>query len=368
MDWLYTPSAEGQNERDEDSSGTSQGPIQIHDGYRGEQRAKQEHDSVESEEKFEASDELLTLRVPKAVFDKAAVELVADLRKELRAAKDLLFKKDAQIEELHNELNDAKASIADLQGAAEDLETNTTTERLMSEIKRLPMFDALPKQRNKLKRVLFIDMDLCREMGWERFFQERFQETYNSASNNSFGGNRTMHKLLYTPGRTFFFYKNHALTIGPKTQTNVEHDFELLSPFDDMYDQRRELFFDKTTLSGHNHKKDIFYGGTYQVVGLKDLHPQGERGLGCIVDAIADAQTQKPPLGKSKIKELVLSGDIKLELVGLQCVGFDEDLYQRVTDTSNQAEPAKSAGKRKQPAAQGGVGGSHPRGKRRKKD
>ncbi|KAK7021293.1 hypothetical protein VNI00_017468 [Paramarasmius palmivorus] len=90
----------------------------------------------DSGDKFEPtqSDEFLTIRVPKATFDKAAVELVASLRKELDATKDLLFAKETQVRELQNELN-ARAMIADIQ----------TIEQTLKHLHQISSSDASPE-------------------------------------------------------------------------------------------------------------------------------------------------------------------------------------------------------------------------------
>ncbi|KAK7021296.1 hypothetical protein VNI00_017471 [Paramarasmius palmivorus] len=353
---------------------------------------------IKSEDKFDSGDELLPIRVPKVVFDKAAVRLIDDLRKELRVrpvypaslrwslpvlqtTKSLLFTKSAEVEELQRELSDAKALIVDMQSREGDEaeaeatatsdESQTTSrqrpenlpQRCLSRVQRLPSFRGKHIKHPELTHVSFISADLCRQMGWERTFQDKF-EAFSLPANR-------VKKHLYIPGRTTFVNYQHALAIVPKTQTNSEHDFELLSPFDEVYGEERVFFFDRT--ARHQNEQDVFYAGTYQIVSLNDICPEGvalkdlnrrfrkQHAIDCIVDSIADAQMQRPLLGKNEIKKLVQSGDIKLDLVGLQCVGFDEDLYERMT---------RGAGKRKQPAGHDhdGPEGSHPQGKRRKVD
>ncbi|KAK7021294.1 hypothetical protein VNI00_017469 [Paramarasmius palmivorus] len=348
--------------------GTSIKPLNGSD--KGKQRAREEYDADSGE--VDSKDGLVAISVPKAVVDEAVIQSNASLN-------NLLHAKDTQIEELQKELNSAKALIEELQVRAEEKEeshvtpqapadSKTLSQRIVTEIKRLPLAEKLPVKRKKLKPVSFMEMSLCSEMGWERIFQAKFRDTFDPPQSQNV-------EPLYIPGRIHLVNDKHAYAVVPMTQTNSKHDFELLSAFDTLYGEIRELFFDKTTQSSKP-QNDVFYAGTYRILGLKHLHLQGmafnktlSQSLDYIVDSVADAQVQRPMLGRSEIRRLVKSGSIKLEMIGLQYIKFNADLYGKVTvkgrsSKQSKAQAAGAPNKKKRKAKDGPSQGT--RSKRRK--
>ncbi|EEB96066.1 hypothetical protein MPER_04862 [Moniliophthora perniciosa FA553] len=113
-----------------------------------------------------------------------------------------------------------------------------------------------------------------------------------------------------------------------------------------MVDEERELFFDLG-------KNSIFYAGTYRCVRLDHLHPNGvpysnnicrEFGLTIhtLSQTIVESQIRRPGLRHEEIAELLRSDIIKFEFVGLQCVGFNYELYYSITDPFEQASASTS--------------------------
>ncbi|KAI3596161.1 hypothetical protein WG66_008953 [Moniliophthora roreri] len=371
---------------------------------------------------------LINIQVPKSFAENAAMKSLDALRKDLLDATEDLRRSQDKIQELHAELKIVKDSIAqnhkheetmkeklaeyetrisEAEKTIQELREGTTQnetssgappqngrEKLKAKMIELPAFKGYRIQRGNLKAVSFIKMDSCFQMGWERDFEEKLNNAVSKYHYLDSGiavesalsqvGLLCEWKFLYFPGLTFFVNEQHAITIAPKTQKNSKHNFSLLSSLDEMYGEERELFIDRDTAQSPS--VNVFYAGRYRVVRLNDSHLKSvgytnsfNREFGFqlhhIIPIVVGAQTQKPLLREDEIRKLVASGDIKLEFIGLQCVGFERELYHAVTTTTPitvpKAEPQSEAKRQREDdsisaKAAGGSSSSHGRPKKKK--
>uniref|UniRef100_A0A0W0FE01 Uncharacterized protein n=1 Tax=Moniliophthora roreri TaxID=221103 RepID=A0A0W0FE01_MONRR len=209
--------------------------------------------------------------------------------------------------------------------------TNPYVGHLFSEeMNALPLYNGIGIKFRDMKPVTFVALLECFHMGWER----RFRDRLSLACRNM---NTARHLPLYLPGRTFFVGPQHALGVGPTTQDNTNHDFSLSSPFENLYGEERELFFDAPQVDST--RREIFYGGTYKCVSLTHCHPNGlqlDKKWRIPVDRISPSivlsQVQGPALRAQEARDQIESGGIRLEFVGLQCIGFNRELYTHVTE------------------------------------
>uniref|UniRef100_A0A0W0F4V6 Uncharacterized protein n=1 Tax=Moniliophthora roreri TaxID=221103 RepID=A0A0W0F4V6_MONRR len=223
------------------------------------------------------------------------------LKKHKEKTKARLDKYEARIseaEQLREELEVAKKEAASVSTSL------TLCQRLKAEMVKLPTFEGPRIHWDKLKPISFIRLNACFSMGWQRQFKEGFDKVCTS----SFKG--TAKKHLYFPGRTFFAVTGSA---------------------------------------------DIFYAGTYEIIrpNVFEAYPRGVEynnsffhdfgmALHRVSYSVVDSQIQKPMLRKDEIKDLVASGDIKLEFIGLKCVSFNHDVYRSATSATPIAEPENS--------------------------
>uniref|UniRef100_A0A0W0F4S8 Uncharacterized protein n=1 Tax=Moniliophthora roreri TaxID=221103 RepID=A0A0W0F4S8_MONRR len=339
---------------------------------------------------------LINIQVPKSFAENAAMKSLDALRKDLLDATEDLRRSQDKIQELHAELKIVKDSIAqnhkheetmkeklaeyetrisEAEKTIQELREGTTQnetssgappqngrEKLKAKMIELPAFKGYRIQRGNLKAVSFIKMDSCFQMGWERDFEEKLNNAWASSAN----GTRDLKKFLYFPGLTFFVNEQHAITIAPKTQKNSKHNFSLLSSLDEMYGEERELFIDRDTAQSPSVNSVGYTNSFNREFGFQLHH---------IIPIVVGAQTQKPLLREDEIRKLVASGDIKLEFIGLQCVGFERELYHAVTTTTPitvpKAEPQSEAKRQREDdsisaKAAGGSSSSHGRPKKKK--
>ncbi|ESK81749.1 hypothetical protein Moror_16743 [Moniliophthora roreri MCA 2997] len=283
----------------------------------------------------------------------AATESINEIREELLGVTDALRKKQDKIDELQTDLGTVKATITENQVTLKKHKEKTKArldkyEARFSEAEQViqQLREELEVAKKEAVRPYNINwLNACFSMGWQRQLKEGFDKVCAS----SFKG--TTKKHLYFPGRTFFVNDQHALAVGPKTQSSSKHNFDLESPFDELYGEERELFFDQAVTGS----ADIFYAGTYEIIrpNVFEAYPHGVEydnsffhdfgmALHRVGYSVVDSQIQKPMLRKDEIKDLAVSGDIKLEFIGLKCVGFNHDVYRSATSATPIAEPEHS--------------------------
>ncbi|ESK81751.1 hypothetical protein Moror_16745 [Moniliophthora roreri MCA 2997] len=242
----------------------------------------------------------------------------------------------------------------------------TLRQILANRMSTFPDYRGYPVQRDQLKPISFMKLRDCISLGWERNFKEALDNLYTPKSK------RDTREFLYLRGRVVFVTPQHAIVIEIKTQKSSEHGFRFVSPFDDVYGEEREFFFDTITTGNREWDPKVYYAGTYRIVSLKDLHPEGvpyeekfyQRDMfdvpaDRIINTVLESQIQRPSLRKQDATHLVKSGIIKLEFVGLQCVGFNDELYRSVTASPPAPTPVRNS--------DGSAGGSGKKQKTRSK-
>ncbi|ESK89522.1 hypothetical protein Moror_16058 [Moniliophthora roreri MCA 2997] len=86
-------------------------------------------------------------------------------------------------------------------------------------------------------------------------------------------------------------------------------------------------------------RRSIFYAGKYRFLRVDCRKPFSDRSyfeswhldLNGLIFAVQGAQVRGERLTYERAKEVINSGAIKFEYLGLQCVGFDMELYNHVT-------------------------------------
>ncbi|KAJ7101850.1 hypothetical protein C8R43DRAFT_242504 [Mycena crocata] len=93
-----------------------------------------------------------------------------------------------------------------------------------------------------------------------------------------------------------------------------------------------------------NQGSHVYYVGTYKVHSLRTVHPPGSRITSDVSQAAILRATGLSAHLKEKITECFADGEIKTECFGLQCVGFDQQLYDSLRQ---RFKAGAGAGKRK---------------------
>ncbi|ESK89536.1 hypothetical protein Moror_1196 [Moniliophthora roreri MCA 2997] len=393
-------------------------PIFVHD------EDEQKFQSVEpssSGQTIGTDPDMVTISVSRAFAEEATLRAVSEFRKELTQVRNDLRTSRERTDALEEEVNelrktsrerldemenkvkvakqeaeDAKAAVQKLkakmksklsaladritvaeetleqQGVEPETAPSTAAEQkpghiyktLFDEVKQMEMFQGPFKLRGQAASVSFMRMEACYEMGWQREFSDRLTKACSKSKDCTRNG------FLYFPGRVAFAGQ-HGLAMVPMAQTSTEHGFELASTFDGLSNVEWELFHDRSMLGGPAKSTKIFYAGTFQCVELKDLHPDGMKyytflesnhgfSFDSLIQAVVEAQVQKPLLRRDEIRSLIFSGAVKIEFIGLKMVGFNEELYRCVTAS----DTASSGTKRPQDSS---ASGSAPKPKRTKR-
>ncbi|KAK7042924.1 hypothetical protein VNI00_008660 [Paramarasmius palmivorus] len=207
---------------------------------------------------------------------------------------------------------------------------------------QLPLYTKPAIKPGDMGSVTFTNLKHCLHTGWERTFDRQLSQICSSME-------RSRQPFLYLPGRTFFVGPQHAVGIGPAAQENKKHGFQLRSLFSDLYSQRRELFFDTAPANADSAKRFIYYAGTYKCLPLPHRTMAWDSRWNVPIErfslSVVSSLVQGSSLSPQDAKELVESGDIKLEFIALQCVGFNGDLYRLVTGP-NDLENVKEKGRK----------------------
>ncbi|KAJ4473618.1 hypothetical protein J3R30DRAFT_699058 [Lentinula aciculospora] len=151
---------------------------------------------------------------------------------------------------------------------------------------------------------------------------------------------RREEKIFFDPSHTamqwFGYGRQHALLMGIRAQDHITLGIRLKGTFQDLYNQTREMFYMQ--------KGNVYYAGTYKCLRIEQIinNPEIVESLDISLiskafkaDMIKAAVHAQPPtndltsrLDLRKMTELCYNGTIKFEWVALQCMGFDEDVFQ----------------------------------------
>ncbi|KAK7042925.1 hypothetical protein VNI00_008661 [Paramarasmius palmivorus] len=268
----------------------------------------------------------VTIQVPKGFADQASFGAMNKLRSELSALRDKQEKDEEIIDAMQNEIRSLKESLAENTAAIEKYKEKSK--------KKLAKYEAKISQALEVYSIILS----------VKSYTDLYIRTSNSFENKKGNPDRKK-KFLYFPKLIFMIHEQHGFAIGTKAQESQEHNFEVSSSFSGLPDDERELFFDLAKRRGESSSGDIFYAGTYKCVRLDHLYPEGisysddiynEFGLPInrVTAMVVDAQIQRPRLRRDEIADLVKSGVIKLEFIGLQCIGFNSDLNRRITGST----------------------------------
>ncbi|KAF9259416.1 hypothetical protein L218DRAFT_1079917 [Marasmius fiardii PR-910] len=164
--------------------------------------------------------------------------------------------------------------------------------------------------------------------GHEGSIQERVYElmpSWKREANN--------HQIFYFPARHFFVHEQHAVIMGPASQSSKEHRFKLTSPFERIYGKTGHFFY----AYGPVKNKQIFYGGRYRCVKLADHFPEGfiysggSLVLWELGKEIVESQTEGVRLRLQDALNLLKEKKVTLEFVMLQLIDFEMDTYRALT-------------------------------------
>ncbi|KAJ7082399.1 hypothetical protein B0H15DRAFT_440789 [Mycena belliarum] len=133
----------------------------------------------------------------------------------------------------------------------------------------------------------------------------------------------TTRRTLHCPKRTIWcgVGRVHALVFAPT------HEYWYAS----------DKWVNKTKMHSYvGHKVDFFinqgsfvyYAGTYKVHSLRNVHPPGSRVTPDVSEAAIHRATGLSLRAKDKVEEFFEDGEITTECFGLQCMGFDWELYE----------------------------------------
>ncbi|KAL0567584.1 hypothetical protein V5O48_014408 [Marasmius crinis-equi] len=190
------------------------------------------------------------------------------------------------------------------------------------------LFEGKRVRKDNMKPITIFTTDDCeRWKAWDRTFDFRISFALSTWKSDR-------REFMYFPGRLVFVDEQRAIAFTPRTQTNTDQRFSLVSAFDSLYGKEKELFVD----NGYGQGTDIFYAGRYRCVKISGSHPAGfihhtTELPWVLTRPVMDYQD--PHFGlklrPSDINSLMLSGEITFEFMGLQCVGFDMDLYHALS-------------------------------------
>ncbi|KAF8888164.1 hypothetical protein CPB84DRAFT_1786362 [Gymnopilus junonius] len=158
--------------------------------------------------------------------------------------------------------------------------------------------------------------------------------------------------FLYLPGLLRWCPKKvHAIAMGPiHVFDSDKGHWVKKSIFETLYGKTFSLFY--------KNGFETYYVGTYQAVKLLDMFPDGFHDSkifndGLSMSALADATFSSErkikngagqPPSSSNIRQLYLDGILKIEPLGLQCVGFDQNLYMALKVRYETCRPAGLSG------------------------
>ncbi|KAF9444297.1 hypothetical protein P691DRAFT_350677 [Macrolepiota fuliginosa MF-IS2] len=153
--------------------------------------------------------------------------------------------------------------------------------------------------------------------------------------------------VLFLPGRfswcTTARTYHHALAFGPTHTFNIQsRQWEKGTFMEPLYGQTREFFYED--------KGDVFYSGTYRCIRLDNpiinWPEPGVQGLVpyIMAETALSEDFRNAPCShahKGTVSKLYREGVLKLECMGLQCVGFDKELYKHLVAQYQHNSPTK---------------------------
>uniref|UniRef100_A0A0W0FL17 Uncharacterized protein n=1 Tax=Moniliophthora roreri TaxID=221103 RepID=A0A0W0FL17_MONRR len=207
----------------------------------------------------------------------------------------------------------------------------SVAKRYAEKMQCFPEYNGPAVELSKLKPIAFmtrIKRGVFQEC-WQDDFEKRLYPSWRTNGR----------PWCYLQQRLFFLGTQHALAITPVSGDYESLGISLRSEFGDIYGQDVDLFFHMTTNELGGGRRSIFYAGKYRFLRVDCRKPFSDRSyfeswhldLNGLIFAVQGAQVRGERLTYERAKEVIKSAAIKFEYVGLQCVGFDMELYNHIT-------------------------------------
>ncbi|KAK7443185.1 hypothetical protein VKT23_015783 [Stygiomarasmius scandens] len=137
--------------------------------------------------------------------------------------------------------------------------------------------------------------------------------------------------IFFFPGRILAAGKQHEIVFTVASQRIPHSNCSVVSQFELLYGQVRELFVVRGS--------EIIYAGTFKALNMGHLAPEGfiltvSPLLKSLDKLVESAYPAKAPVNyprHSEVEQMIRSGELGLEVMALQCVGFDEELYRKLS-------------------------------------
>ncbi|KAJ8088254.1 hypothetical protein PM082_022326 [Marasmius tenuissimus] len=136
--------------------------------------------------------------------------------------------------------------------------------------------------------------------------------------------------IFYFPSRQIYVDDQHAVVLGPATQSLPEYQTKVVSPFEAMYGKERPLFH----AMGPHKNRQVYYMGTYRCEKLNHHFPDGflYEGGTLIMKQLARCAVQSQLTGGAltvhEATKMLRAKKLKLEFAILQLVDFNFDIYK----------------------------------------
>ncbi|KAL0569255.1 hypothetical protein V5O48_012711 [Marasmius crinis-equi] len=195
-----------------------------------------------------------------------------------------------------------------------------------SVVSKHPLYVGSRPQLPHMLPILNVKMKDCNHLGYERTLEEKLSAQASMWRSHP-------RRFLYLPGCTVLMDEQRVVAFAPKTHKDAKNNFSLKSPFDSIYGEVVELFFDNGLLE----MGGVFYGGKYQGHRISDLHPHGFAHTNTVPWTLSGQvlNSQQTDFGQrlrlQDAARLIATRKITFEFIALQCVGFDMDLYHSLT-------------------------------------
>ncbi|KAF5372216.1 hypothetical protein D9758_004933 [Tetrapyrgos nigripes] len=140
--------------------------------------------------------------------------------------------------------------------------------------------------------------------------------------------------IFFFPGRTYRASpQQHVMAFTVATQMIPNSDHRITSNFERLRGETGELFIAENN--------NIFYAGRCKAIDLAHLAPAGCKlfralSLRKLVDSAyppGDIPHDYP--SRDALSGMIKAGQLSLDVIGLQCIGFDSSVYQKLSDHYN---------------------------------
>ncbi|KAJ7111747.1 hypothetical protein C8R44DRAFT_252605 [Mycena epipterygia] len=137
----------------------------------------------------------------------------------------------------------------------------------------------------------------------------------------------TRRRFLHCPKRTIWCFgeRLHALIFAPTHEYwHRSNGWANKSKIDSFVGQKVDFFI--------NQNGYVYYVGTYAVHSMRSVHPPGAKITSDVSQTAIYHATGLGQHEREKVRQCFPDGEIRTECFGLQCVGFDHQLYDRLRE------------------------------------